>query len=190
MNNAMDTQRAAEDLQLIKATMVRAKEALSIGGAYYLILWGIIYLLGYSGSQFLGDVVSGKLWIILVSCGIIGSFLIGRKLGSKTVSRTGIKIMLFWIFLLIYTPLWIWIMKPAGWTKISLFIATVAMFGYIVMGLWTDTRLVITGLAVTILALIIYFLFPTYIGILMALLAGGTMIGSGIYMIKKWKANH
>jgi len=187
MVNSADTKKAVEDLELIKDAMIRAKEAMASGGAYYLILWGTIYIIGYLGSQFLADPIASKLWAVIVTLGVLASFFIGSILGSKTMSRAGLRVMFFWIFLLLYTPLWLWILKPVDASKASLFITTVAMFGFIVMGLWTDPRLLMTGLFITAVSVLVYHLFPAYIGLLMALLGGGTMVVVGLYILKNWK---
>ncbi|MEM5948363.1 hypothetical protein WKV44_07380 [Spirochaetia bacterium 38H-sp] len=183
-----DTKKAMDDIKVIKESIALAKGVRSGMFSFFFILWGAIYLIGFSGSQFLTNVLSGKLWLILSIVGIISNFVGAFFLGSKSVGKTGIRIMLFWIMLIIYVCMWIFAMGGLDYRLLSFFLITTAMFGYVVMGLWFDMRIVFSALVVTGLAVISFLFIPSLSALIMGILGGGTMIFSGIYLARLGKA--
>ena len=78
-------------------------------------------------------------------------------------------------------------MDPPDFKRSAAYFATVAMFGYVVGGLWLSRFFVCLGLAVTALTVLGLILFPEHFYLWMALIAGGSLILSGIYIRRAWK---
>jgi len=187
----MDISRdeAQESLMAIQQITAQTRHAVAYGGGpYYLIIWGIVWLFGYPSSQFIHTALAGWIWLGLDLAGVVASVVVGTRLAMRVRSPTlGPRIGLFWLALMGYSALWIWLAQPSSGNQMSLLIATMAMFDYIVMGLWLGWAVSWIGLTVTILALLGYYLLPAYFNLWMALLGGGTLIGSGLYILQRWR---
>jgi hypothetical protein len=61
------------------------------------------------------------------------------------------------------------------------------MFAYVVTGLWLEHFMVWLGLVVTALTVIGLFLLPSYFYIWMAVVGGGTLAGTGLFIRNRWK---
>lgn len=61
---------AEEALATIQAMMQKTRRAISSSGAYlFLIVWGVVWLLGFLGSQFLPLTTAGYGWMVLDTLG-------------------------------------------------------------------------------------------------------------------------
>ncbi len=186
----MTRNEAQQSLETIHQVQREIRRTLAIGGApFYMMLWGAIWFLGYLGSHFLPPKTAGDLWGALVAMGFILSFVIGWKLSTK-VRTPGYdaRIGIFWLLWIIYTFLIVWLGGfDSNPTLMSLFISIMAMFGYVVMGLWLWTPLTWIGLGVTVIIVLAYILVPAYINLVMAVLGGGVLFFSGLYIYRSWR---
>ncbi len=181
-------QEAQQALAEIEAVRRQARRAVAYGGApYFLMLWGVVWFIGFLSSQFLPENISGPVWIAVTGLAAPATFLIGARLGRRVRSPIGARLGLFWLALLAYAVLWIYLARPTDGALMSLLVVTVAMFGYVVMGLWLGGGIGWLGLAVTALALLGYFGLRPYYGLWMALVGGGALFGSGVYILRRWR---
>lgn len=185
----MEHNDALEDLRVIRQVMEQTRRSIAMGGGgYFMIIWGVVWLLGFLNSQFLTGPMEGWIWLALDTLGIIATLAVGFRLGTRMRVRPGWRLGVFWLALLIYGGLWVWILRPPDAMRGALFIVTVAMFGYVVMGLWLASGLIAwVGVGVTGLVVAGYCLIPAYFAAWMALLGGGTLIGSGMYILRRWR---
>ena len=180
---------AQKSLEAVQQVMAQTrKQMASGGGPYFMLIWGCVWFLGFLVSQFLTGPIVGWTWLGLDSVGVVASVIVGSIIGRR-VRRPLLdaRVGVFWLALVLYSALWIWIAAPTSDQQFSLLIATMAMFGYVVMGLWMSGTLAWVGLGVTALALVGYFAVPGYFNLWMAILGGGTLIGSGIYILRRWR---
>ena len=186
----MDPTDAAADLQSVQQITVRTRQAIAHSGAgHYMIIWGIDWLIGFTGTQFLPQ-AAGLVWmgahIAAVAACIVASFATRGVTAGGSGPRS--RISLFWGALFAYGILWMWLQPPQTTAFAGLFIATLAMFGYVVMGIWLSSLLFgVVGLSVTVLATAAYLTVPTLFPLVMALLGGGTLVGSGVYVVRCWR---
>lgn len=183
-------QEAQESLDLIRETAARTRRAVAYGGfPYYFILWGSIWVLGFLGDHFLPASQARWLWLALDAGGVIGSFVIGARVGRRLRSATpGARVGLFWLALLLYTALLLVVHPPQTGEQLSLVIVLQVMFGYVVMGLWADARrLALFGVAISALALVGYAGLRPYFNLWMAFLGGGALVSAGMYMLRAWR---
>ncbi len=183
-------QEAQSSLETIEAIQRQTRRALAHGGGpFFMIIWGAVWLVGYLASYFLNDRAAGTVWMVADAAGIAASFLTGWWM-SRQVRMPGhdARIAIFWLLWLVYAALIVWLTESyANPDLTGVLIAVFAMFGYVVMGLWLWRPLIWVGIGVTILALAIYLLIPDYADLAMAILGGGALIGSGVYIYRNWR---
>lgn len=186
MNVSRDEARTA--LAAVREVEERARRAISLaGGGPIVMIWGFVWLIGYVGDHFLGGRSSGILWAVVDSLGLIGTLVVVSRLTRRIRDPFGPRIGLLWLFLIAYGGFWIWIAQPIGGLEVGLMAATVAMFGYVVLGLWIDLVFLWIGLGVTVLAIGFYLLTPGSFNLWMGLLGGGALILSGAYIHRAWR---
>jgi hypothetical protein len=179
---------AEEALAAVQNVSQQMRRALNAWGfAYYLILWGIIWLIGFACSQFIGIPVVGYIWLVLDFIGVGLSWYIGAKMTRTFRSPIGARIGLFWLALVGYSLVGMWFVHPVNAREGALLLVIVVMFANVVMGIWMQPSMSWIGLFVTALALIGYFVLPNFFFILMAVLGGGSMLGTGLYILRNWK---
>ena len=182
---------AEEALTAIQAMMLKTRRAISSSGAYiFLIIWGVIWLLGFMGSQFLPQEISGYAWMGLDILGGILSAVAGirmnRGVRNPSSSTSGKRIAIFWLLLFLYCIAALAIAWPASGKQLSMLIILFVMVGWMAMGLLLSFASIRWGLVLTVLALIGYFLLPGTFYLWMAVLGGGGMIALGLYIRSRW----
>jgi len=159
------------------------------GGPWHMMVWGTIWFLGFLANQFLTPEQAGMIWTIMAGLGMIASFVIGWWY-SKKMRRPlqDARIGLFWLAWFVNSSVIVYLTKAyQDATVLNLTIAVLAMFGYVVMGLWLWQPLAWVGIAVTIIATLAYTWMPEYVNLIMALLGGGTLFFSGLYIYRSWR---
>ena len=194
-------------LEQIQATFGQTKKKIAAGStAPLLILWGAIWFVAYLGTYVadllefkvycfrltsrisIGIHTAGLCWMVLVPIGMVASWIIGvsrAPVKSPHNKRFGFS----WLILFIYAILWLTLLWPWNEYQINAFLASIPMFSYVVMGLWADRLLFWLGLVVTLLIIVGFFLFhyqPLF-WLWMAILGGGALAGTGLYIRKAWR---
>jgi hypothetical protein len=182
---------AEEALAIIQVMMQKTRRAISSSGAYlFLIIWGVVWLLGFLGSQFLPIETAGYVWIGLDTLGGILSAVIGirmnRGVRSLSSGTSGKRIAIFWMLLFLYCVASIAVAWPADGKQLAMFIILFVMVGWLAMGLLLSFTSIWPGVIITALALVGYFLLPGIFNLWMAILGGGGMIVLGLYIRSRW----
>jgi len=181
-------EEAEQSLQAIRQVETQIRKSLATGSApYHMILWGVIWFFGYLGSHFLDGETSGRIWFLMAIGGGVVSGFMGYRFGSRVRIQGSERIWQIWFFLFLYVFLWTWISWPLEVRQISMLIVLYTMFVYVLLGLWIGRFISAVGLAVTALGLIGYWLLPDFFYLWMAFLGGGTLFGSGVYVLRAWK---
>lgn len=179
---------AREALAAVRTIQVRTRRALSLaGGGEVLMIWGVVWLVGYLGGYFLEGEVAGRLWAVADVLGGIATLVVVLRAERGGRDPLGPRIGALWITLIGFALLWIWVAQPGSGAELGFLLSTFAMFGYVVMGLWLDLVFLVVGLAVTAIATVAYVWFRTDFNLWMALLGGGTLFGSGLYVRRRWR---
>jgi hypothetical protein len=193
-------QEANEALDQIDDAISQTRRAIGQGtSSAILILWGVIWVLGYSSSQF-APRMAQSLWLCLVVSGTLGSWICGARSRRRIQSSNGTRIGLFWLVLFAYAGLWFFLLhsdnRPGqpGFDfgtmtgpQSGAFFATVPMFAYVVGGLWLGRFFIWLGATVTFLTLIGYSLVPDWFCLWMAITGGGSLIVAGLYIRRFWR---
>ena len=127
--------------------------------------------------------------------GVTGSAIVGisqgRRMRITPDSRLAFissRVGIFFGILYSFGVIWFVVFQPLNTLQIALFWITLVMFGYVVAGAWLRTPLLIgIGVGVTVMSLLGYYLLPGYFYLWSALFAGGTLLGSGIYILLRWR---
>ncbi len=187
----MEQHEALESLKIIDEAMVQTRRAISRAGTgYFFLIWGLVWLAGFLGSELLTPALAGYLWLALDVFGIVTSVIVGIRLGRRVRSaegrRAGLRSLALWVLLIAYGVLLYWVAGPSpdrGVVFISLFVA----FGYVVAGLYISVPLMLTGLGITVLTVLAWVFFPAYLGLSLAVIGGGGMIVVGLMMVRAWE---
>ncbi len=187
-------ENAQESLSTIQDVTVRTHRA--IASAYaspLLILWGVLCIIAFTAAHFY---LAHAFYIFMVMnvVGGIGTAVICWVFHSKapiqdsSCPRIGWRIALLWILLYVYVTIWLFLLAPFSGLQLNAVICTAAMFAYIVMGLWFDSRfMIVLGLAVTVATLVGFYLLTPYYCLWMALTCGGATLGTGLYIRLRWR---
>jgi len=187
-------EEAQEALAAIQQTTVKTRRGLA-QYAYQQIVWGLLWFVGFLVSQFVQPAVLNWVWIAVPIVGAIGSAIVsisqGRRMRVTPDSRLAFissRVGIFFPILYVFGVMWFVIFQPLNALQIALFWITLVMFSYVVAGAWLRTPLLIgIGVGVTVMSLLGYYLLPGYFYLWSALFAGGTLLGSGIYILLRWR---
>src|SRR5579885_983027 len=136
-------------------------------GAPLMILWGLIWLAGFTTSQFnFGSFHFTRLvWTVLDLIGFAATIFIAYYRKAPVKGSHGGRIGLSWLILMFFACVWINLLagrrhgaevafnEEAFFRQTAAFLCTVAMFAYAIMGLWLGRFYLWLGLAVTVITL-------------------------------------
>jgi len=185
----LTSEEAQAGLDVIRQAQNRFKKAIASGYTSHLfILWGMICILGFTTLQ-ISPYWGGWFYASLDIVGIILTILIARHWPTRSASQsdTSQQIHRVWPALLIFAFIWALILKPTGSMQACAYVCTVCGFAYVLIGILCRVPLMIwLGNIITLLILIGYYGLPTYFYAWTALFAGGTVLGTGLY-IRRWR---
>ena len=185
---------ARESLSKIQDVMVQTHRA--IASAYanpLLILWGVLWITAFMASHFY-LVYAFYIFVAMAIVGGVGTAVIfsifhtNAPIKDTSSPRMGWRIAVFWISLYTYTTIWLFLLAPFKGLQCNAVISTAAMFGYVVIGLWFGSYfMVVLGLIVTVATLVGFYFFTSYYCLWMALIGGGAILGTGLYIRLRWR---
>ncbi len=186
---------AEETLAAIQKMTQKARHSIASSGAYiFLIITGIIWLVGFVSTQFLAGEVVGYIWTGMSILGTVVATLLGIRTGrqmgkrvrSPSFNASAKRGALFWLFLVFYAVAAIAIAHPTEGKQVTAFIILFIMLGQLAMGLLVSFSSTWWALPITALALVGYFLLPGIFYLWMGVLVGGAMIVLGVYIRLRW----
>jgi hypothetical protein len=171
--------------------MEKTRKSISSSGAYkFLVLWGVVWIIGFLSSQFFPPDIAGYVWIGVDILGGILSVVVGMHMNSNIRNEKstdlGKRIAFFWVLLIVFCFLTISIFSPITGKQLAMTIIIFVIIGWISMGLLLSFASVWWGLAIIGLAVIGYYGFPDIFYLLMGIFGGGGMILLGLYIRFKW----
>lgn len=182
---------AEEALAAIQQMTQRTRRSIASRGAHIsLIITGIVWLAGFTCTQFLvGDILI-YIWIALSVLGsALASFLASRqskRVRSPSAGLTARRIGLLWVLLVVYCLAAIAIAWPLEGIQLTAFIVVFVIIGWMTMGLILLYTPVWPGLILIALVLAGYFLVPGFFYLIIGILGGGGMILLGLYIKYRW----
>lgn len=182
---------AEEALAAIQRTMQKTRRSVASSGAYiFLILTGVIWMVGFLATQFLSGAVVGYIWIGVSVAGAGLSVLLGSRAGRRVrnpaVNATAKRAATFWGLLVLFCAATIAVARPADGKQLTMIIILFIMIGQLAMGLLLSFSATWWAVPISALALAGYFLLPDLFYLWMGVLVGGGMIGLGLYIRARW----
>ncbi len=187
-------EEAQASLSAVRDATVRTQRA--IASAYanpLLILWGMLWIIAFTAAHFYLS-YAFHIFTAMAAVGGVGTAVICLVFHSKgpiqetSGPKLGWRIAVFWILLCVYIPIWLFLLAPFSGLQCNAFICTAAMFAYIVMGLWFDSRfMIVLGLALTAATLVGFYILRDYYCLWMAFVGGGALLGTGLYIRLRWR---
>ena len=182
---------AEEALAAIQSVTLRTRRSITYSSTYiFLILTGIVWLVGYLATQFLTGAVVVYIWVgISVLCSAL-SFPLGRRMGKRVRGPStdvyANRIRVFWLLLILFGAAVIAVAQPADGKQVAMLVILFIMIGQMAMGMLLSFSSVWWTVPITALALIGYFLLPGFFYLWMGILVGGGMIALGLYIRLRW----
>jgi hypothetical protein len=186
-------EEAQASLSSIRNVMIQTHK--SIASSYAnpsLILWGILWIIAFTSTHFFVS-HAFEIFLAMTAAGGAGTAVIFIIFRSKapvreTTQKIGWRITAFWIFLGVFIAIWLFILAPFNGMQCNAFICTEVMFAYIVMGLWFESHfMIILGAALTTATLVGFYILTEYYWLWMALIGGGGIFGTGLYIRLRWR---
>jgi hypothetical protein len=182
---------AEEALAAIQKITQKTRHSIASSGAYiFLIITGIVWLVGFLSTQFLTGAIVAYIWIGISLLGSALSILLGSRLGPRvrgpSTAATAKRAGIFWLLLVLYGIAAVAIARPTDGKQVTMFVILFIMIGQLAMGLLLSFSSVWWALPITALALIGYFLLPGIFYLWMGVLGGGGMIALGLYIHSSW----
>ncbi len=181
---SLSSQEAAESLSQAEQAGRRSAQAYFYHrSSPHLIMWGLIWVIGYGGCQFF-PAYSNWIWGPLILCGVTGGVLLGRSADRGDVpcqrQYTWRMIALAGLIVFFVFATYV-IMSPAHGVQYATYPALITGAAYTAVGLWVGMRYVVTGVLVMALALFGFYYLQEYIALWLAFVGGGSMILAGIW---------
>lgn len=183
----LTSKEAADTLRDIDRTARRSAKAYGYSaGSPHLILWGVIWAIGYGTFALHPDTTRYPAlvyaWPILSVIGLIGSFWIGSRIRPATATRFNWRFAATVVAVMAFIFAVFAVMPPKGEQMGVFFPLLVGLF-YTLIGIWTKgARMIVLGAAVAALTLFAYFVEPAQFALWMAAVGGGGLILGGIWL--------
>lgn len=201
---------ARQSLADIDSVSRRTKKVAEYAGTdVVLIAWGIVWMFGYLGNQFIPMIISPALyphldwmisgwWGLLVTGGVIFTIRLYAS-HSPTMSADGRRLGLLWPIIFGYVYVIGFLIGPfirvngyedsmRFYKHMGAIAGIIPMLIYTIMGLWLDSFLIWVGLSITALIVLGLLVTGNYFWIWMAVVCGGGLLGTGLFIRRKWRA--
>jgi hypothetical protein len=183
----MDPNQALDDLKTIRQIMDRTQKASGGNGGWFMVIAGVMWLVGFMGNQFLSEKYAGWVWAAANVGGMLAMIWVGMRLARHSGMSTPMwkPIFFFWIALGVFSTLLGWLFHINDGSRIGLLILLVVAMGYAQIGAIFQHWLIgTTGTLIAVLTIGAFLLLPAYFALVMAVLGGGLLIGSGLLMVR------
>jgi hypothetical protein len=181
----MDAEQAVDDLKTIRQIMEHTRRATEGSGGWFMVLWGIIWLLDFAGVQFLAD-KSGWVALVLNPIGMVITIWLAVRMEHQSGTRTAWLIILFWWLSLTVFGVLVAVLFHLNTSRdLVLLIALLIALGYVQFGLFTHWAISATGALIAALAVAAALLLPGYFFLAVAIAGGGVLIGSGLWLVRR-----
>ncbi len=178
---SLSRQQAEEALHDITRTERRSFSAYGYkSAAPFLILWGLLWLVGYGGTD-LFPAFANWIWLAVAVFGSVASALIGIRIKSGT-QRFSWRIFFTWLAALAAFSSLLAILRPVSGEQLGAVIPLVVGWAYVILGIWMGSRFAIAGAAIVVLTLVGFFYLPSHFALWMAAIGGATLIGTGLWL--------
>ena len=182
---------AEEALAAIQSVTQKTRRSIASSGAYiFLVITGIVWLVGFLATQFLTGAIVAYIWMGISILGTALSIPLGTRMGRRvrnpSFNASTKRAVIFWLLLIFYCIAVIAIARPTDGKQVTMFIVLFIMIGQLSMSLLLSFSATWWALPITALTLVGYFLLPGIFYLWMGILVGGGMIALGLYIHSRW----
>jgi hypothetical protein len=164
--------RDIEQAELRSATLSDYQHA-----APHFMIWGILWIVGYTASDFL-PAHTGAIWAVIVPIGLAAGFATMRNSKRGLGWRYGTAVVaIFTFFLATFL-----VMAPVSDRQVSAFIPLFVALAYALRGIWSGPRYTVAGVLVATLTLFGFFVLREHFFLWMAGVGGGSLILAGVWL--------
>jgi hypothetical protein len=175
----LSSEEAAQALREIETTQGRSSRLRRYqDGAPHLLLWAVLWAVGY-GLTFFAPAHATAIWAVVVGVGLAAG--VALLLRTKGAARTWRYLAAFGV-LAVFCIATVWVLHPVHDRQVGAFVPLVVAMAYVLGGLWWGSRFIIAGIVLAALTLVGYFLLREYFPIWMAVIGGGTLLLSGLWL--------
>lgn len=182
----MNPNEAKEQLHLIQQAQAIEKSVGRPEVGWFLIIWGIVWFVGFLLSQYAPSAWLLPTWIGLMFIGSISSGIVGMRLGQQVqYTRTGPKLGWFYTATIGFAIVWLFLAQPTSWLQAAVLAISFLGFSIVTSGiLLKNQALIVIGISATLFAIVVYLVLPAQFGLLMGLVGGGGMILAGFRFMR------
>jgi hypothetical protein len=183
----MNSNRALDDLKVIRQVMERTIRSAGGLAGQQMILWGIIWFFGFLGNQYVPEESLGWLWLGLTSVGAAGSAWIGVRTGRRQGVRPPAwrPVALYLVGPMVFVVLIVWLFELDTTRDVALLIVLTVAMCYFQVGVFYRRSISAVGAGLAALATGTTILLPDYFFLVMAFLSGGLLVGSGLWFMRR-----
>jgi len=173
---------AADALRDISSTERRSFSAYGYkSAATFLILWGLLWMVGYGGTD-LWPAQSGNLWLAVVVVGSVISTILGMRAKPKAGRRVDWRIFATWVSALGFISSMLTVVGKVDDAQVGALIPLFFAWIYVVMGVWMGWRFALAGVALATLTLGGFFFLHQHFLLWMAFVGGSTLVATGLWL--------
>lgn len=150
-------------------------------GAPYLLIWGVIWVVGYVLSGVLPGAQIGWMWLGLSLAGVAATVLLPRRHAASRAFRTqtvAITTAAIWAFI----AATYWVMQPTEGAQYLVYPALMVGLVYTLMGSHRRSRIMWVGMAIFVLTVVGYAFLKPVLPFWLAAVGGGGLILGGLWM--------
>ncbi|HHS97035.1 MAG TPA: hypothetical protein ENK08_03925 [Chloroflexi bacterium] len=186
----MRPEEVSDDLRIIREVMIRTRRASGGYGGWFMITWGIVWVLGFTATHFL--LRQGLTQAINWTWGVLNGIgaAISIWLGVRAPRRQGMRstvwraVLLWWVAVAAFDVLFIWLFRLTA-DEIALLILLSIALSYFLFGLFTHWAISAIGVFLAVLSVAAALLLPAYFNLALAVLGGGVLIASGAWFVRR-----
>ena len=186
---SMSRDEAVAALHEVEAAQTRTHLARAYTiGSPYLILWGVIWIVGYGLTGLAPPRSLNAIWLGLVALGVAaGVFLSIRQRARIRVAGQAMTVQAWrwWTgsaAIACFSIASYAVMRPSTSAQYQVYPALVVSLAYMLAGTWRLTRYLWIGAAVFILSLIGFFFLAPWLPYWMAAVGGGGLVLGGVWL--------
>ncbi len=183
-----EAEEALADIQ--KVSQKTRRSIAGSGASISLIITGVVWLVGFTCTQFLSGPLLVWIWVVTSVVGSALATFMGmrasRRVRVQSTGGMGRRILVFWLLLILFSAAGIAVARPTDGRQITVLIILFAMIGQMGMGLLLSFSATWWTVPVVAVVLAGYFLVPAWFYLWMALRGGGVMLALGAYIRLRW----
>jgi hypothetical protein len=147
-----------------------------------LMVWGVIWVLGYSGMGFLPPERWGPVWLVLDVVGVVTTILLSRTGRGEARTGQGWKIVAGVLAIVAFFAATFTLFRPTSIDAAIAYPGVVTGLVYAGLGIAAWPRYLWIGAAVFAASLVGYFFFQPWLAYWMAVVGGGGLIVAGLWL--------